>query len=231
MAIKPIIEFKGDSWKKQKEESPRAHHYFKEYKKQKIGRDKFIKLLLTEADERSTKGLLKFWGSDKTFNEKHQEEIQLYADTDGKQGQCPKPCGTIIDWFDLHRWFERREDYAAFKDEEADLLIRAMVTEEKPLIAADIIENIKLTNRQRKIQKQSGKGTLSQDEAGAKSINTDIDSLNKLSNRDIQKLDVNANVDANVKEETKLEMDFNQAYNDLIENTKRISSHLQEDKK
>ena len=196
MAIKQITTFEGDSWKKQKEESPRAYHYFKQYKKQKIGRDKFIKLLLQEADERSTKGLLKFWGSDKTFNEENQKQIQLYVDTEGKQGQCPKPCGTIIDWFDSHQWFKRREDFTNFTEEEADLLILAMLTEEKPKMAAGIMENIQLTIKQRKIQKQTGQGTLSQDEAGAKAINTDIDSLKKLSNKDVQKLDVNADVDA-----------------------------------
>ena len=223
MAIKPITTFTGDSWKKQKEESPRAHHYFKEYKKQKMGRDKFIKLLLTEADERSAKGLLNFWGSDKTFNEKHQKEIQLYVDTDGKQGQCPKPCGTIKDWFELHEWFKRREDYTQFKDEEADLLIRAMVTEEKPLIAAEIIENIKLTNKQRKIQKQSN-GTLSQDEAGAKSINTDIDSLKKLSNDDATKIDanVNAEVEADVKQQLSIAEDKEKKLKDLFERMEQM---------
>ena len=206
MPIKPITTFKGDSWKKQEEESDRAYHYFKQYKKQLIGRDKFIRMLLSESDERSTKGLLKFWGSDKTFNEKHQEEIQQYVDTEGKQGQCPKPCGTLIDWFDSHHWFKRRNDFISFKEEEADLLIRAMVTEEKPQMAADLIENIKLTNRQRRLQKQSGQGTLSQDEAGAKSINTDIDSLNKLSNNDVQKVDVNADIEAKAEVETKADI-------------------------
>jgi len=206
MAIKPITTFTGDSWKKQKEESPRAYHYFKQYKKQKIGRDKFIKLLLSEADERSTKGLLKFWGSDKTFNQENQKQIQLYADTEGKQGQCPKPCGTIVDWFDLHQWFKRREDFTDFSESEADLLIRAMITEEKPQMAADLIENIKLTNKQRRMQKQSGQGTLSQDEAGAKSINTDIDSLNKLSNNDVQKVDVNADIEAKAEVEAKADI-------------------------
>ena len=195
MAIKPITNFKGDSWKKQEEESPRAYHYFKQYKKQLIGRDKFIKLLLSEADERSTKGLLKFWSSDKTFNEKHQDEIQLYADTDGKQGQCPNPCGTIVDWFDCHKWFKRREDYTEFKEEEADLLIKSMITENKPKIAADLIENIHLTTKQRKLQKQMGNSTLSQDEAGAKATATDIESLRKLANDDVQKLDVTADVE------------------------------------
>lgn len=198
MAIKPITNFQGDSWTKQKEESPRAYHYFKQYKKQKIGRDKFIKLLLQEADDRSAKGRLKFWGSDKTFNEEHQDEIQLYVDTNGKQGQCPKPCATIKDWFDLHQWFKRREDFTYFSESEADLLIRAMVTEEKPQIAVDILENIHLTTKQRKVQKQMGNGTLSQDEAGAKATATDIDSLKKLFNDDVQRLDVNADVDTNV---------------------------------
>ena len=155
----------------------------------------FIKLLLSEADERSTKGLLKFWSSDKTFNEKHQDEIQLYADTDGKQGQCPKPCGTIVDWFDCHKWFKRREDYTEFKEEEADLLIKSMITENKPKIAADLIENIHLTTKQRKLQKQMGNSTLSQDEAGAKATATDIESLRKLANDDVQKLDVTADVE------------------------------------
>lgn len=226
MAIKEITNFKDDSWKKQEAESPRAYHYFKQYKKQLIGRDKFIRLLLAEADERTAKGLLKFWGSDKTFNDKHQDEIQLYADTGGKQGQCPKPCATIKDWFDSHKWFKRREDYTHFKEEEADMLIRAMVTEEKPQIAEGLIENIKLTNRQRKIQKQSGQGTLSQDEAGAKAINTDIDSLNKLSNNDIQKVDVVADIDA--KTESKIAMDFDSAYDELINDTRKDSLHLKD---
>lgn len=106
------------------------------------------------------------------------------------------------------------------------MLIRAMVTEEKPQIAEGLIENIKLTNRQRKIQKQSGQGTLSQDEAGAKAINTDIDSLNKLSNNDVQKVDVVADIDA--KTESKLAMDFDSAYDELINDTRKDSLHLKD---
>ena len=47
MAIKPITTFQGDSWKKQEEESDRAHHYFKQYKKQNLSKDKFKQLLLS----------------------------------------------------------------------------------------------------------------------------------------------------------------------------------------
>ena len=196
MAIKPITTFEGDSWKKQKEESDRAHHYFKQYKKKNLSKKKFKQLLLEEADERSVKGQVKFWGPDATFNKKHQKEIQLFIDSQGKQGQCPKPCGTIEDWFDFHKWFTRKQDFTAFTDEEADLLIRAMITENKPKIAVELIDNIHLTIKQRKIQKQTGQGTLSQDEAGAKATATDIESLKKLANDDVQKLDVNADVDA-----------------------------------
>lgn len=208
MAIKPITTFEGDPWKKQKEESDRAHHYFKQYKKKNLSKKKFKQLLLEEADERSVKGQVKFWGPDTTFNKKNQKEIQLFIDTHGKKGQCPKPCGTIEDWFDFHKWFVRKQDYDSFKDEEADLLIRAMITEEKPQIAADIIENIKLTTKKRKEQKQSGQGTLSQDEAGAKSINTDINSLKTLSNDDATKIDANLNADvtADVKTQTTAEI-------------------------
>lgn len=195
MAIKPITNFKGDSWKKQEEESDRAHHYFKQYKKQNLSKDKFKQLLLTEADERSAKGLVKFWTPDATFNKQHQEEIQQFVDTDGKKGQCPKPCGAVRDWFDCHKWFTRKQDFTKFTDEEADLLIRAMVTENKPKIAADLIENIHLTTKQRKLQKQMGNSTLSQDEAGAKATATDIESLRKLANDDVQKLDVTADVE------------------------------------
>lgn len=203
MPIKEITIFTGDSWSKQEEESDRAYHYFKQYKKEQLSKRNFINLILSESDERTAKGQVKFWPTDASFNKQHQKEIQSYVDSGGKNGKCPKPCGAIIDWFDLHKWFKRKRDFTAFTDEEADLLIKAMVTEEKPLIAADIIDNIKLTNRQRKTQKQSGQGTLSQDEAGAKSINTDIDSLKKLSNDDVQKLDVNADVEAKAEVETK----------------------------
>jgi hypothetical protein len=206
MPIQPITYFEGDSWKKQPEESERGHHYFKQYKKQHLSRDKFVEFVLSEADKRTTEGQLKFWGTDAKFNKDHQEEIQLYVDTNGKEGRCPKPCSTLPDYFYFHQWFHRKKEYDAYQDEEADLLIRAMITEEKPQIAADIIENIKLTNRQRKRQKQSGQGTLSQDAAGAKSINTDIDSLNKLSNNDVQKVDVNADVEAKAEVETKADI-------------------------
>jgi len=195
MAIKPITNFQGDSWTKQKEESDRAHHYFKQYKKKNLSKKKFKQLLLEEADDRSVKGQVKFWGPDITFNKQHQKEIQLFIDTGGKQGQCPKPCGTIEDWFDFHKWFTRKQDFTNFTDEEADLLIRAMVTENKPKIAADLIENIHLTTKQRKVQKQMGNSTLSQDEAGAKATATDIESLKKLANDDVQKLDVTADVE------------------------------------
>lgn len=223
MAIKPITTFTGDSWTKQKEESDRAHHYFKQYKPKQLSKRDFINLILSEADERTAKGQVKFWPSDATFNKQHQKQIQLYVDSGGKKGQCPKPCGAIIDWFDLHKWFKRKQDFTAFKDEEADLLIRAMVTEEKPLIAAEIIENIKLTNKQRKIQKQSN-GTLSQDEAGAKSINTDIDSLKKLSNDDATKIDanVNAEVDAEVKQELSIAEDKEKKLKDLFERMEQM---------
>ena len=208
MAIKPITTFEGDPWKKQKEESDRAHNYFKHYKKKNLSKKKFKQLLLEEADERSVKGQVKFWGPDTTFNKKNQKEIQSFIDTNGKKGQCPKPCGTIEDWFHFHKWFVRKQDYDSFKDEEADLLIRAMITEEKPQIAAEIIENIKLTIKKRKEQKQSGQGTLSQDESGAKSINTDINSLKTLANDDATKIDANLNADvtADVKTQTTAEV-------------------------
>ena len=208
MAIKPIIEFKGDSWKKQKEESTRAHHYFKQYKKQNLSKDKFIKLLLAESDERTSKRQIKFYPNDATFNKKNQKEIRLYIDTNGKKGQCPKPCGAVIDWFNFHKWFKRKEDYDAFKDEEADILIRAMITKEKPELAKQIINNIKDRNELRKELQDSNKLTLKQDESGAKATNTDIDSLKKLANDDATKIDANvkADVDADIKQETTAEI-------------------------
>ena len=226
MPIQPITYFEGDSWKKQPEESERGHHYFKQYKKQHLSRDKFVEFVLSEADERTTEGQLKFWGTDAKFNKDHQEEIQLYVDTKGKKGQCPKPCSTLPDYFYFHKWFYRKKEYDAHQDEEADLLIRAMITKEKPQIAADILENIKLTNRQRRIQKQSGQGTLSQDEAGAKAINTDIDSLNKLSNNDVQKLDVVADVDNN----SKVAMEVDMTNPVITENDLEMLKDLIEDK-
>ena len=195
MAIKPITTFEGDPWKKQKEESDRAHHYFKQYKKKNLSKKKFKQLLLEEADERSVKGQVKFWGPDTTFNKKNQKEIQSFIDTNGKKGQCPKPCGTIEDWFHFHKWFVRKQDYDSFKDEEADMLIRAIVTEEKPLIARQIIQNIKDRNELREELRLSNKLTLSQDEYGSKATNVDIDSLKKLSNDDATKIDANVNAD------------------------------------
>lgn len=212
MAIKPIIEFKGDSWKKQKEESPRAHHYFKQYKKQNLSKDKFIKLLLAESDERTSEGQIKFYTNDATFNKKNQKQIQLYIDTEGKKGQCPKPCGAVIDWFNFHKWFKRKQDYDAFKDEEADILIRAMITKEKPELAKQLINNIKDRNELRKELQDSNKLTLKQDESGAKATNTDIDSLKKLSNDDATKIDANvkadveADVNQKISEENKLRL-------------------------
>lgn len=208
MAIKPITTFEGDSWKKQKEESDRAHHYFKQYKKKNLSRRKFKQFLLKEADERSAKGQAKFWGPDATFNKKNQKEIQLFIDTNGKKGQCPKPCATIEDWFDFHKWFVRKQDYDSFKDEEADLLIRAMVTEEKPELARQIINNIKKRNELRNDLQDADKLTLRQDESGAKANNTDIDSLKKLANDDATKIDANvkADVDAEVKTQTTAEV-------------------------
>lgn len=212
MAIKPIIEFKGDSWKKQKEESPRAHHYFKQYKKQNLSKDKFIKLLLAESDERTSEGQIKFYTNDATFNKKNQKQIQLYIDTEGKKGQCPKPCGAVIDWFNFHKWFKRKQDYDAFKDEEADILIRAMITKEKPELAKQLINNIKDRNELRKELQDSNKLTLKQDESGAKATNTDIDSLKKLANDDATKIDANvkadveADVNQKISEENKLRL-------------------------
>ena len=206
MPIQPITYFEGDSWKKQPEESERGHHYFKQYKKQHLSRDKFIEYVLSEADERTSEGHLKFWGTDAKFNKDHQKEIQLYVDTKGKQGRCPRPCSTIADYFYYHQWFLRKKEYDEYQEEEADLLIRAMITEEKPQIAADLIKNINLTNKERISQKQTGQSTLSQDKAGAEATNTDIDSLNKLSNNDVQKVDVNADVEAKAEVETKADI-------------------------
>ena len=203
MPITEITDFKGDPWKKQEGESDRAHHYFKQYKKQNLSRHKFKQLLLTEADERSSKGHIKFWGADLTFNKKHQDKIQSYVDSQGKKGQCPKPCGTLDDWFRFHKWFTRKQDYTKFQEEEADSVIRAMITENKPKMAKDILDNIELTNQQRKKQKEQGVSSLSQDKAGAESINTDIDSLNKLSNNDVQKMDISADVDTKAEVEHK----------------------------
>lgn len=204
MAIKPITTFKGDSWKKQKEESDRAHHYFKQYKKEKLSKNDFINLVLSEADERTSKGQIKFWPSDATFNKKNQEQIQLYVDSGGKKGQCPKPCSAIIDWFNFHKWFKRKQDFTAYTDEEADLLIRAMITEEKPELARQLINNIKNRNELRNELQDADKLTLRQDESGAKANNTDIDSLKKLANDDATKIDANvkADVEAEVKQET-----------------------------
>ena len=203
MAIKQITTFTGDSWKKQKEESDRAHHYFKQYKKKNLSKKKFKQLLLEEADERSVKGQVKFWGPDATFNKQHQKEIQQFIDTNGKQGQCPKPCGAVEDWFDFHKWFTRKQDFTNFSEEEADLLIRDMITEEKPQIAKEIIQNIKDLNLLRRKLQSTDKLTLSQDESGAKATNMDIDSLRKLSNSDVQKLDVVADVEAKAEVEAK----------------------------
>ena len=108
MPITEITVFEGDSWKKQKGESDRAHHYFKQYKKQNLSRHNFKQLLLKEADSRSSEGHIKFWGADLTFNKQHQKEIQMYVDSNGKKGQCPKPCGTLDDWFRFHKWFTRK---------------------------------------------------------------------------------------------------------------------------
>jgi len=44
---------------------------------------------------------------------------------------------------------------------------------------------------------------------------------------DFNKHDIAADIDANIKEETKLELDFQQAYNELIEDTKQNGLHLQ----
>ena len=203
MAIKPITTFQGDSWKKQKEESERAHHYFKQYKIKLLSKHKFTKLLLTEADQRTTKGQVVFWGSDKTFNEQHQKEIQLYVDTDGKKGQCPKPCSAIRDWFDLHKWFARRKDYHAMLDEESDVNVKAMWTQLKEELAEGIFECMLNTVELRKQLKEEDRLTLSQDESGAKSLNTDIDSIKTISNDNAQKLDVNADVETKAEIETK----------------------------
>lgn len=197
MAIKPITTFEGDSWKKQEPESDRAHHYFKDFKKRHLKREKYKQFLIKEADERQSEGQVKFWTSDKTFNKKNQKHIQLYVDSEGKKGQCPKPVGAINDWFDYHKWTPRRRDYWQFQEEEADNQIRAMVTEEKPKIAKEIIDCIHNTADNRKQQHESGRLSLSQDESGAKSINTDIDSLNKLANDDVQRLEATVSADVN----------------------------------
>ena len=44
MPIQPITTFEGDSWTKQKEESDRGHHYFRQYKKENLSRNNFKKL-------------------------------------------------------------------------------------------------------------------------------------------------------------------------------------------
>lgn len=229
MAIKPITTFEGDSWKKQKEESDRAHHYFKQYKNKLLSKHKFIKLILEEADQRTTKGQVVFWGSDKTFNEKHQKEIQLYVDTEGKQGQCPKPCSAIGDWFDLHKWFIRRKDYHAMLDEESDVNVAAMWTQFKEELAIGLFQCMQNTVELRQELKEEDRLTLSQDESGAKSVNTDINSIKSISNDDVQKLDVVADVEAKTENITKLETDFQSAYQDLIDTTTKNSLHIDDD--
>jgi len=206
MAIKPITTFEGDPWKKQKEESDRAHHYFKQYKTKLLSKHKFIQLILEEADQRTAKGRVIFWGTDKTFNEQHQEEIQLYIDTDGKQGQCPKPCSAIKDWFDLHKWFSRRKDYLEMLDEESDVNVAAMWTQFKEELAIGLFQCMKNTVELRQELKEEDRLTLSQDESGAKSVNTDINSIKSISNDDVQKVDVNADVEAKAEVETKADI-------------------------
>ena len=196
MAIKPITKFKGDSWKKQESESDRAHHYFKDFRVRQLSRDKYIEFLISEADERSSKGHLKFWTSDKTFNKKNQKQIQLYVDTNGKQGQCPKPCGTLADWFKYHKWSKRRTDYVNFLDEDSVLLVKAIITEERVQMAHETMECFYNTAKNRKQQSESGRLSLSQDEAGARSMNTDIDSLNKLA-KENQKVEATVTADVN----------------------------------
>lgn len=201
MAIKKITQFEGDSWKKQEEESDRAHHYFNDFKKRHINREKYKQLLLKEADERSAKGHIKFWNSDKVFNKKNQKQIQLYNDTEGKKGQCPKPVGVIPDWFNKHKWNTRRRDYWQFQEEEADEQIRALIRKRKPKIAKNLLECIDNTTNARKQQYEEGRLSLSQNESGANAIHKDLDTLKKLCNDNTQKLeakvaaDVHADVD------------------------------------
>lgn len=197
MAIKPITEFNGDSWKKQKEESDRAHHYFKQFKKTHLSCEKFIQLLHQEADERYVKGTIEFWSSDKKFNKENQEQIQLYSDSEGKKGRLAKPCTVVDSWFDKHKWTLRRKDYRQYLDEDADESIRAMVTERKPKLAESLLDNIEGTLESLKQQREDGRLSLSQGKAGSESINTDIDSLNKLSNNDVQKVEANVTSDVN----------------------------------
>ena len=185
MGIKPITTFEGDPWKKQEEESDRAHHYFKQYKPQLLTKREFIQLLLEER-----------------YNQQHQKEIQLYVDSKGKKGKCPKPCGTVNDWFNLHKWFFRRKKYHEMLDEESDVNVKALLTSLKSQIASGLGECILNTIETRKERKDTN--SLSQDEAGAKSINTDINSLKTLGNDDATKID--ANVNADVAAEVKQEM-------------------------
>lgn len=226
MAIRKITQFEGDSWKKQEEESDRAHHYFKIYKKKQLSLQKYKQFLMKEADERHCKGRVKFWNSDITFNKKNQKEIQLYVDTEGKKGQCPKPVGTIDDWFEYHKWTTRRREYWQFQEEEADEQIRAMIRKRKPKIAKNLLECIDNTINARKQQYEEGRLSLSQNESGANAISKDFDSLNKLCNNDTQKIEatVNADVNANVNVKRNLSAD-------LISNPKyaELTRKLRED--
>ena len=219
MAIQEISEFKGDPWIKQEEESSRAYHYFKQYKKSLKTRDDFIEFLCKEADERYTEGAVQFLSNDAKYNTKNQKEIQKYNDTEGKKGICPRPAGTIEVWFQLHKWFKRRTAYWDNQEEEADATIQSMVTQEKVEMAEGLIENIKSTSKKRLEQKKYGEFKFSQDEAGSKSINNDIDSLNKLSNNDTQKVEATVtsevNADVNVKRNFSEDLILNPKYAEL----------------
>lgn len=222
MAIKPITTFNGDPWKKQDEESDRAHHYFKQYKPQLLTKREFIQLLLEEADQRTTKGHIKFTAADEKYNQEHQKEIQLYVDSKGKKGKCPKPCGTVNDWFNLHKWFFRRKKYHEMLDEESDVNVKALLTSLKSTIANGLGECILNTIETRKERKDTN--SHSQDEAGAKSINTDIDSLKKLSNDDATKINanINAEVEADVKQQLTIAEDKEKKLKDLFERMEQM---------
>ena len=87
-------------------------------------------------------------------------------------------------------------------DEESDVNVKALLTSLKSQIASGLGECILNTIETRKERKDTN--SLSQDEAGAKSINTDINSLKTLGNDDATKID--ANVNADVAAEVKQEM-------------------------
>ena len=198
----PIVELQEPIWEKQEGETPNQYCYFLEYLKFPTNNLREFHDHLCEENRKEQKGTKVV-----TYN-----TIRKWA-----RESCNK-C-------DIRKTAKRKAE-----DDDIQNTLHELDKQ-------DIIENFQSKNRLKKdllkrMELEVYMQPLSQ-------IRQGIDGYVSLANdnrvdkgeaTEFTNTKIAADIDANVKEESKLELDFNNAYNDLIQNTRKNSLHLQEDK-